>query len=90
MPARTRWHAVLVYFGLRDDPGSELDAEPGGVWLFVGLLLGVIIGLAVAYGVLALAGVDGAWRMFFEAVVLVGVVLSFAQAAERFRARRRS
>ena len=87
--ARERWHTTLVYFGLRDDPSlaEQLDARPTRGWTAVALLAAVVIGVAVAAGILALAGVHDVWALLGRSVLLLAVGISLWQAFSRFRGR---
>jgi hypothetical protein len=84
-----------VYFGLRDDPdlAAELHGKPLRGWRAIAVaasLLGAgVVGLAIAAGVLALAGVHRAWPLFVQSVALVATVISLSQAYGRLRERRR-
>jgi uncharacterized protein (TIGR03382 family) len=83
-----RLHTALVYFGLRDDP-ALLDRLQTGPVTAARVALGavaVVIGLAIALGILALLGAPLPWSASPAGLAVAVAVLAVSTV---FRRRRR-
>jgi hypothetical protein len=71
-----RLHTALVYFGLRDDPAlaDRLNAGPVTAWRVALGAVAVVVGLAVAFGILALLGAPPPWSDPVAALVVAVAV----------------
>jgi hypothetical protein len=85
-----RVNTALVYFGLREDDEvrERLEAGPMNAWRVLAVAVALLLGLALAFGVLWLVGVVVTWRTAYQAVVVFGLVSTVAVVASRLRQRR--
>jgi hypothetical protein len=84
-----RLHNALVYFGLRDDPAllERLEAGPAIASRVALGAVAVVIGVALAFGVLALFGAPPPWSNPGGALAAAGGAAVGSAAWRRWRRR---
>jgi hypothetical protein len=85
MPSRL--HAVLVYFGLREDRRleAELHATPRDAWRAAALAVGFCLGLGLALAALWLVGVEFTWRTAVSICAFLVLASGVSVVAARLR-----